>query len=100
MIQIAEWVVAGFLMFLGSLVVKYFSRQREFKADLLAAELFDRQHMVAALKALAGVPSDIELEPAQHAYAALKISAPPGWMDIFSTHPSLERRMAALEGAE
>lgn len=100
LVQFGHFVVASVLMFLGSLVVKYFSRQREFKADHLAAQLCERQHMIAALKALAGVPADIDVEPAQQAYAAFKISAPPGLMDIFSTHPSLQRRIAALESAE
>lgn len=92
---IAHAVVAGVMMFLGNLVVKYFSRMREFKADGLAAELSDRGYMIAALQALGGVPA-VEVPKAQLAYAAFKISAPPGWMDIFSTHPSLERRIAAL----
>lgn len=42
------------MMFLGSLVVKYFSRQREFKADALAAERGNRGYMIAALKRAGG----------------------------------------------
>ena len=93
---IVHVVVTSVLVFLGNIVVKAFSRQREFRADFLAGELVGKPHMIHALQTLQG---DTATAPAmQVAYAAFKINSPPSWSDIFSTHPSLERRIAVLQG--
>lgn len=89
-----KWLVSTILVFLGSLVVKGFSRRREFAADRLAATLVDRDSMIYALEVLA---TDEESPPAeQAALAAFKIKSHPAWWDLLSTHPSIERRIAAL----
>ena len=79
---------------LASIVVFWFSRQREFRADAgSAAYLGSPRPMVAALRRLGG------LEPGQlpKAFQSSGISDRPGFMSLFSSHPPIEERIAALE---
>ncbi len=83
----------------GSIVTAWFSRQREFRADYGGAVLAGRSNMLAALKRLAGTQELID--PRHEALATMKISgAPKNYMMLFSTHPPLEVRIAALEQAQ
>lgn len=86
---------------LGSMVVFWFSRQREFRADAGGARLAGRQNMIGALQALKRLhdPEVVNAEAQHHqAFQALKISGPQGgWMRLFSSHPPLEERIARLE---
>jgi heat shock protein HtpX len=92
MVMIALEIVFGLL---GSLVTAWFSRQREFRADRGGATLAGRSNMVAALRRLA---ANRELVDTQHAaLATLKINGTRSWSALFSTHPPLEQRIAALE---
>jgi len=78
---------------LASIIVMYFSRQREFRADSGAAHLMgSRQPMISALKRLGGMQSG-ELPPNM---AASGISGKGGVMALFSSHPPLEERIEAL----
>lgn len=95
---IVHVLITSVLMFLGNIVVKAFSRQREFRADKLAGMLVGNPYMIHALQILQGETASAPAR--QVAYAAFKINSPPSWSDIFSTHPSLERRIAALEESE
>ena len=81
---------------LGLIVVAWFSRQREFRADRGGAQLAGREHMIGALRAL---QSTLELvDDRQHSLAAFKISGKPGAaVSLFATHPPLEQRIAALQ---
>lgn len=94
-ISILRFLTSTFLFFLGSLVVKAFSRRREFKADKLAAQLLRKESMIHALEQLRH--EEPVVLKSQKAYAALKINAPSRWLDLFSDHPSLERRIKALQ---
>jgi heat shock protein HtpX len=79
---------------LASLIVAWFSRQREFRADRGAADYVGNpQPMINALKRLGG----IEPGPLPESIKALGISDRPGWMALFSTHPPIEQRIAALQ---
>jgi heat shock protein HtpX len=81
---------------LASMIVMYFSRQREFRADAGAAHLMGTaQPMTAALRRLGG------MEPGElpQNVATAGINGRPGWMALFSSHPPLEERIAALETA-
>jgi heat shock protein HtpX len=80
---------------LGSLVVNWFSRYREFRADHGGATLAGRERMIGALRRLA---VSHELVDTQHqALATMKINGGRSWAALFSTHPPLEERIAALE---
>ena len=81
---------------LASLIVMYFSRQREFRADAGAAHLMGTARpMTAALRRLGGLQAG-ELP---QTVATAGINGRPGWMALFSSHPPLEERIAALETA-
>ena len=84
------------LSILGAIVVSYFSRLREFRADAGGARFAGREKMISALKGLQGTLGRIDNE--QPAYATLKISGKPGGlMALLSTHPPLEERIRRLE---
>ena len=79
---------------LASIIVMWFSRQREFRADAGAASyLGTPRPMVAALKRLGGI------EPGElpKSFQASGISDKAGFMSLFSSHPPIEARIAALE---
>lgn len=78
---------------LASIIVMYFSRQREFRADSGAAQLMgSRQPMISALKRLGGMQAG-ELPSTM---AASGISGKGGIMALFSSHPPIEQRIEAL----
>jgi heat shock protein HtpX len=79
----------------ASMIVAWFSRHREFRADAGSAELLGSpQPMVKALARLGGVePSHLP-----ESVATLGIHDKPGFLDLFSTHPPIEQRIAALRG--
>jgi heat shock protein HtpX len=85
------------LGFAAAIVVAWFSRHREFRADAGSASLLgQKRSMVNALKRLGG------LEPGElpKSVAAMGIaSKPSGLMALFSTHPPIEQRIAALENS-
>jgi heat shock protein HtpX len=89
------------LSILGSLVVFWFSRWREFRADAGGARLAGRQNMINALRALQRLqdPEVAQAEAQQHpAFQSLKISGPTrGIARLFASHPPLEERIARLE---
>ena len=77
---------------LAAIIVAWFSRQREFRADAGAAQLMGRkQPMVNALARLGGmVPGELP-----KSVAAMGIAGGIG--KLFSTHPPIEQRIAALQ---
>jgi len=80
---------------LASIIVAWFSRQREFRADAGASSLMGTpQPMVNALARLGGV----EAGALPQSMAASGISDKAGVMALFSTHPPIEERIAALQG--
>jgi heat shock protein HtpX len=81
---------------LASIVVMWFSRQREFRADAGGARLAGRGKMIAALQRLQSLQEESHLP---EKVAAFGIKGRPGWMALFSTHPPLEERIAALRAA-
>lgn len=92
----AAWLITTIFFFLGNLVAKAFSRHREFKADRLASTLVSPEAMVNALTKLQNAPM-VNPPREQAAFAALKVNTKPSFWELFSTHPSLERRIAALQ---
>jgi heat shock protein HtpX len=88
---IAEMVLG----ILASIIVMWFSRQREFRADRGGASLAGRQKMIAALQRL----QRAHPEPLPEKMAAFGISGHNGGglKRLFMTHPPLEERIAALQ---
>ena len=80
----------------ASLIVAWFSRQREFRADAASAQLLGSpQPMVNALARLGGLHAG----PLPANMAASGISASPGGFGgLFLSHPPIEQRIAALQG--
>jgi len=79
---------------LAAMIVAWFSRQREFRADAGAAQLMGRkQPMMSALARLGG------LQPGElpQAVEAMGISGKGGVMALLSTHPPIEERIRALQ---
>jgi len=91
LIVIVLQVVLGIL---GALIVNWFSRYREFRADHGGATLAGRERMIGALRRLA---ANHEVETQHQALATMKINGGRSWAALFSTHPPLEERIAALE---
>jgi heat shock protein HtpX len=94
---IGSMVAEILLGFLATMIVMWFSRYREFKADIAGADLAGRQKMINALRRLQRVhePHDLPGE-----FAAFGISGGKGMGRLFMTHPPLEERIAALEGMQ
>ncbi len=93
--EIAAQIVLGIL---ASMIVMWFSRQREFRADAGGAQLAGRQKMIAALERLklnheqaAAMPQNM---------SAMAISSGGGFSRLFMTHPPLEERIEALRAAQ
>ncbi len=80
---------------LASIIVMWFSRQREFRADAGAANLVGAPKMIAALRRLAGTSA----EPLPDQLHTLGISGgrKGGLSALFMTHPPLESRIVALQ---
>lgn len=101
LIQLFQFVFS----ILGFIVVAWFSRWREFRADAGGARFAGRENMISALKALQriherGADEAEQVDPAhaQPAFQALKISGKTnGVALLFATHPPLEERIARLE---
>ncbi|AYV57963.1 protease HtpX [Leptospira kmetyi] len=96
---VANIVLSILFSILGSIVVAYFSRTREYRADAGGAKLAGRQNMIAALEKLRRTFDAPEDERGGEALATMKISGHSKWMALFSTHPPLEARIAALKNS-
>ncbi|MBI1173698.1 MAG: protease HtpX [Sideroxydans sp.] len=90
---VAEIVAQLVLGVLASMIVMWFSRQREFRADAGGASLAGRQKMIAALERL---KMNHEQAMLPEKMAAFGISGGQGWSRLFMTHPPLDERIAAL----
>jgi len=80
--------------FLAAIIVAWFSRQREFRADRGSAELMGRkQPMINALARLGG------MVPGELPKGLQSMGITSGVGKLFSTHPPIEERIAALQAA-
>lgn len=96
----AFWVTAIIaelvLGILASIIVMWFSRQREFRADAGGASLAGRDKMIAALQRLQATVKQPHL-PDQLAAFGISGGISSGIKALFMTHPPLEERIAALQ---
>ena len=88
-------VVLGIL---AGMIVAWFSRKREFRADAGGAHLAGTNSMVGALEALRRVHSPTALPEKMQAFG-IRSGPPAGWQRLFMSHPPLEERIAALNSA-
>ncbi|CAA0123988.1 Protease HtpX [BD1-7 clade bacterium] len=80
---------------LASTIVAWFSRQREYRADEGGASLASKQKMIGALERLGqSQPSELRGE-----LTAFGINKGQTMMELFMSHPPLEKRIAALRAA-
>ncbi|MEQ1529929.1 MAG: protease HtpX [Methylococcales bacterium] len=93
---ITQMVAQLALGFLASMLVMWFSRYREFKADKGGAQLAGRSKMINALRALQR-GHDAQDLPGQ--LAAFGING-GGFSKLFMSHPPLEERIAALQNQQ
>ena len=90
---VAELVLA----FLATMLVMWFSRQREFRADHGGASLAGRQNMISALQALGRAHT--ESLPDKMAAFGISGRRGEGFRRLFSSHPPIEERVAALQAS-
>ena len=78
----------------ASMIVMYFSRRREFRADAGSAHLLGTpQPMIGALMRLGGTqPGALP-----QSLASAGVAGSPGWGALFASHPPIEQRIAALQ---
>jgi len=81
---------------LASIIVMWFSRQREFRADAGAAKLVGATPMINALERL---KLNAEGGALPDGVKALGISGGPAFMKLFMSHPPLDERIAALRAS-
>jgi heat shock protein HtpX len=92
-VVIATQILLGIL---ASIIVMWFSRRREFRADSGGARLAGRDGMIAALRKLG---QETDPQPLPEQMRAFGISAPSGMMRLRMSHPPIAERIAALERA-
>lgn len=80
---------------LASIIVMWFSRYREFRADEGGANLAGKQKMINALRRLQGDKNESQLDGQLTAFG---ISGKRSVSELFMSHPPLEKRIAALQG--
>jgi heat shock protein HtpX len=95
---ITSIVAQIFLSILASMIVMWFSRRREFRADAGGASLAGRGKMIGALQALqrAHEPHDL---PGEFAAFGISGGLGSGMKRLFMSHPPLQERIAALQAA-
>jgi heat shock protein HtpX len=95
---IASMVAQILLGILATMIVMWFSRYREFRADAGGAKLAGRDSMIRALQGLQRLHQPAQLP---QAFQAFGISGGPGrgFMRLFMSHPPIEERIAALQNA-
>lgn len=96
---VSTMVAQMVLGILASMIVMWFSRMREFRADAGGARLSGRSNMISALEALTRSHEGGPV-PAQMQAFAINAGKGQGLMRLFMSHPPLEERIAALRAAQ
>ncbi len=82
---------------LASLVINAFSRWREYHADAWSARYVGKEKMIAALEALKKFHAPSQKDSGNFATMQINTSSQWWWKRLFMTHPSLDKRIRALE---
>lgn len=93
---VATMVAQVLFGIVASVIVMWFSRQREFHADSGGARLAGRGKMIAALQRLKAAHEPSQLP---ESLAAFGINSRSGLSRLFMSHPPLDERIAALQRA-
>ena len=97
--QFIYMAVSTLIGFLAMPIVFWFSRYREFRADHGGAVLAGREKMIAALEALKrNYNTTVEAAGEHSSIQTMQISSKRGFMDFWSSHPPLDKRILALQG--
>ena len=94
---VASIVAELMLSVLATMIVMWFSRYREYRADAGGASLTSRRQMASALRALQRVHEPQDLPSGEFAAFGVSGRIGEGFMALFRSHPPLEKRIAALE---
>ena len=99
------YIVRNIANIFGKIVSSAYSRRREFAADKLAAEITEPAYMKSALVRLQEISEGrVSLQDSDREFASFKItnnfSMGNIFGNIFASHPSLEKRIAAIERME
>lgn len=98
------YMIRNIANFFGKMVSCAYSRRREYGADKLAAELTEPIYMKSALQRLQQMSrGNIPLQAGDKNFASFKITnnfSMAGLGNLFATHPSLEKRIEAIEKLE
>ncbi len=84
---------------LATIIVMWFSRQREFRADAAGARLAGRQKMISALERLKRYQEAPSTMPDALVAFGISENARQGMRALFTSHPPLDERIAALRNA-
>jgi len=96
---VASIVAELMLSVLATMIVMWFSRYREYRADAGGASLTSRRQMASALRALQRVHEPRDLPSGEFAAFGVSGRIGEGFMALFRSHPPLEKRIAALESS-
>ena len=94
---VVTFVTEIILAALASVIVAWFSRRREFRADLAGAELASRDAMISALRRLGGHSSQADLGDQLTAFG-ISSQMRDGLARLFASHPPIAARIDALRG--
>lgn len=83
----------------ASMIAMWFSRHREFRADVAGATLAGREKMIAALEKLK-LNQGVSTLPERVSAFGIAGGTPQGFKRLFMSHPPLEERIAALRSAQ
>ena len=84
----------------ASMIVMWFSRQREFRADTAGAQLAGRNNMIGALERLKAASQMPETMPDTLVAFGISSGVRQGLSALFASHPPLDTRIAALKQAQ
>jgi len=96
---IGYFIIHMALSFLAMIPISWWSRRREFSADKFAANTVGKEHMISALQSIDRWVNQVQYQyHSEDALATMKISGQTrSFMQLFSTHPPIEDRVAALQ---
>lgn len=91
-----DWIMKYSVLFPGTMVACAFSKSREYHADIGGAHLSSPDKMISALTALQK-NAEIADSSSPSSFNCFKIAGSPKFLDLFATHPAIEKRIANVQ---